>query len=166
MGCGASQLNLDTAPTTDDATLTAIATKAAAKAAKLRRVDPEWPAWKGNNAWNRTAPWKKGGGSSLEPLLRADPELGGSPIALLDARLLVALAEQGGILRRRQDLPAEAFLDLPTLQKMPGKGTISASSASRTRGSSLTTRTRTQYRCARSRGSSRSTSNHMRPPAR
>jgi hypothetical protein len=123
MGCGASsQLNLDTAPTTDGDKLAATAATAAAKAAKLRRADPQWPAWKGSYPWNSKRPWTRGGGSDLEPLLRVDPELGGSPIALLDARFLVALAEQGGILRRRQDLPAEAFLDLPALQKMPGHG--------------------------------------------
>jgi hypothetical protein len=63
--------------------------------------------------------WAKHKGTELEALLAADSALGDSPVALVDARYLVALAKAGGLLRRRQDLPPEAFIDLEHLKRMP-----------------------------------------------
>ena len=64
--------------------------------------------------------WKAQDGESLERLLLADDTLAGeSPVRLLNAHFLIALARAGGLLRRRQDLPVEAFLDLSALQRMP-----------------------------------------------
>ena len=55
-------------------------------------------------------------GQEVFALLQADDELGGSPVALIDARFLVELAKKGGRLRRRQDLPPSCFLDLDKLR--------------------------------------------------
>ena len=63
--------------------------------------------------------WTKHEGAELEVLLAADSMLGDSPVALIDARFLVALAKAGGLLRRRQDLPPEAFITLEHLKRMP-----------------------------------------------
>ena len=46
--------------------------------------------------------WKKLGGTSLEPFLLMDTALGGSPVALVDARFLIGLAKRAGRLCRRQ----------------------------------------------------------------
>ena len=59
------------------------------------------------------------GGTALEPALRVDEELGGSPVRLVDARFIVELAERGGKLCRRQDLPDAAFLSLETIRRLP-----------------------------------------------
>jgi len=48
--------------------------------------------------------WKELGGKMVEALLCS------GAVAVLDAAWLVALAEKGGVLRRRQDTPDEAFL--------------------------------------------------------
>ena len=63
--------------------------------------------------------WTKHEGAEPEVLLAADSMLGDSPVALIDARFLVALAKAGGLLRRRQDLPPEAFITLEHLKRMP-----------------------------------------------
>ena len=59
--------------------------------------------------------------ANLEPLLLADDGLGGeSPVRFLDARFIIALSkDRAGRLRRRQDLPAAAFVDLAALRRMP-----------------------------------------------
>lgn len=62
--------------------------------------------------------WKNFNGAGLEALLTVDPEFGESPVALVDARFLIALAQSGGRLVRRQDLPPEAFISLVELRKM------------------------------------------------
>ena len=45
--------------------------------------------------------------------------LGGSPVRLVDARFLIELAERGGRLCRRQDLPEEAFVSPEALRRLP-----------------------------------------------
>jgi hypothetical protein len=78
---------------------------AATEAARMRSEDPcEWE----QDAWTNCD------GEGLEQLLLADKELGNiSPVRLLDARFLIEVARRGGRLHRRQDLPAEAFLECP-----------------------------------------------------
>jgi hypothetical protein len=68
--------------------------------------------------------WKNFNGAGLEALLTVDPELGESPVALVDARFLIALAQSGGRLVRRQDLPPEAFISLVELRKMRTIGSV------------------------------------------
>ena len=64
--------------------------------------------------------WWKKYGAAFESALTHDEALGGSPVRLVDARFLVALAKvEGGRLVRRQDLPAEAFIDLETVKRLP-----------------------------------------------
>lgn len=65
--------------------------------------------------------WQKYGGDEFEAALAHINELGGSAVRLLDACYLIKLAENGGKLLRRQDLPEEAFVTLPQLKRM-GKG--------------------------------------------
>ena len=65
--------------------------------------------------------WRMYGGDEFEAALALVKELGGSAVRLLDARYLIKLTENGGKLRRRQDLPEEAFVTLPQLKRM-GKG--------------------------------------------
>ena len=55
--------------------------------------------------------WLQHRGYELEAPLKS------GAIALLDAAYLIALAESGGILQRRQDLPPEAFMTLDDLKK-------------------------------------------------
>ena len=54
-----------------------------------------------------------------DALLLIDAELGDSPVALLDAHFLTALARNNGCLSRRQELPPEAFVSLERLRKFP-----------------------------------------------
>ena len=96
---------------------------AANKAAAARKRDKKWKKgmnWRSPSGDTTDMPWKVYGGASIAPLLREDDELGGAPVALIDARFLVELARAGGRLIRRQDLPRGAFLDLATLRRMPG----------------------------------------------
>ena len=51
-----------------------------------------------------------------------DEALGGSPVRLVDARFLIELAERGGRLCRRQDLPEEAFVRPEALRRLPRGG--------------------------------------------
>ena len=69
-----------------------------------------------------TPPWIRFGGQSLEAPLTLLEELGDSPVRLVDARFLVALARKGGILLRRQDLPDAAFVSLHRLKEMRSGG--------------------------------------------
>ena len=107
----------------------AAAAVAAAEPLKLKE-DDEW--------------WRDKGGADLESALQVDPDHGDSPVALIDARYIVELWKRGGKILRRQDLPKEAFIDLETVKRLPETATAAAcaSSPSRTRGSSPTTRTR------------------------
>ena len=63
--------------------------------------------------------WQENAGVELEALLSTDADMNDSPVALVDARFLISLADEGGRLCRRQDLPAAALLDLATLRRMP-----------------------------------------------
>ena len=65
------------------------------------------------------AAWEEYDGAALEPALRVDEALGGSPVRLVDARFLIELAERGGRLCRRQDLPEEAFVSPEALRRLP-----------------------------------------------
>ena len=67
-------------------------------------------------------PWQQWGGDQLEPALKIDPQLGSSPIRLVDAQFLINLARLGGRLVPRQELPDDAFIDLPALQNLGGGG--------------------------------------------
>ena len=71
------------------------------------------------------AAWEECDGAALEPALRVDEALGGSPVRLVDARFLIELAERGGRLCRRQDLPEEAFVSPEALRRLPEGGSCS-----------------------------------------
>ena len=92
MGCGGSK---------DEAT----SSKSPTRTVTRRNQDPAMTEWLAAN----------------EHLLAHDSKLGGAPIQLLDAKFLVALHDDRKRLKRRQDLPASAFLTLPQLRKL-GKG--------------------------------------------
>ena len=62
--------------------------------------------------------WVIHDGAELEAALTVVEELGGSPVNLIDALYLIKLAEEGGKLCRRQDLPEEAFVTLQELKSM------------------------------------------------
>lgn len=80
--------------------------------------------------------WVHLGGAELEPQLLVDAEMGAAPIRLVDARYLIALAQDGGRLGRRQDLPDSAFVSLETLRRLKiGSSNSLRLSSSVTRGS-------------------------------
>lgn len=54
--------------------------------------------------------WVRNGGNEIEPLLKT------GAFALLDAHWLIAHFEVGGRIRRRQDLPADAFISINELK--------------------------------------------------
>ena len=54
----------------------------------------------------------------MESALTANPELGDSPVRLIDARFIVELDQRGGTIVRRQDLPEAAFIGLDTLKRL------------------------------------------------
>lgn len=62
--------------------------------------------------------WNYNGGEELVSALEYDEALGDSPVALVDARYLISLADQGRILPRRQELPATAFVSIAALKQM------------------------------------------------
>lgn len=64
--------------------------------------------------------WQLCGGQMLEALLRS------GAVAVLDAAWLVSLSERGGLLRRRQELPDEAFLCLDEVRAPGGWGRVLA----------------------------------------
>ena len=105
-----------------DERLAALVAAAAAQAAEARKQDEGWEPSARHNETEEDRPWKILGGAELEPLLLADAGLGGeSPVRFLDARFLIALSkDRSGRLRRRQDLPAAAFVDLAALRRMTG----------------------------------------------
>ena len=96
----------------------AAAAAAAAATRATDEADAEERAWSASLV--RWHPHESG--SRLEPLLRVDETLGDSPVALVDARFLIALSKRNGRLDRRQGLPAEAFIDLASLRRMPAGG--------------------------------------------
>ena len=63
--------------------------------------------------------WREKSGVEFEALLEIDADMNDSPVALVDARFLIALADRVGRLCQRQDLPAAALLDLATMRRMP-----------------------------------------------
>lgn len=66
--------------------------------------------------------WEDQQGPELDALL-APAEGGGEddcPARLIDARFLVSLAQKGGRIERRQDLPPEAFLSFEQVKALPG----------------------------------------------
>ena len=67
-------------------------------------------ASKARVSWEQEATWRKLRGRELEPALKS------GAIALLDAGWLVACKERGETIRRRQDLPPEAFISLGELK--------------------------------------------------
>ena len=124
MGCGASKASVSPDQEAEPAVLSAALSAAAAavRAAPietfLRESERKWEKWK-ENEWA----WKEFDGAALEPALRVDEALGGSPVRLVDARFLIELADRGGRLCRRQDLPEEAFVRPEALRRLPkGKG--------------------------------------------
>ena len=68
--------------------------------------------------------WRECDGTAFEHALKVDPEHGASPVMLIDARFIIALGELNGTMVRRQDLPKEAFIDLDTLKRLDGYGTL------------------------------------------
>ena len=68
--------------------------------------------------------WRKFDGTAFESALQVDPEHGVSPVKLIDMRFIIALGELGGTMVRRQDLPKEAFIDLDTLKRLNGGGSL------------------------------------------
>ena len=54
--------------------------------------------------------WRANDGAALEDLLAEDLDLRESPVRLVDARFIIALAKAGRRLARRQDMPDAAFL--------------------------------------------------------
>lgn len=95
----------------DEIRIDAAVINAATEAAEALTQDPV-----DDDGWA----WKECDGAELEPLLLDDAELGGSPVALLDARFIIALAKSGGRLHSRQNLPPEAFISLAALRRMLG----------------------------------------------
>ena len=68
--------------------------------------------------------WRTFDGTAFESALQVDPEHGVSPVKLIDMRFIIALGELGGTMVRRQDLPKEAFIDLDTLKRLKGAGSL------------------------------------------
>lgn len=66
----------------------------------------------------REGMWERLGGGALEAALTVDAELGDSPVRLVCAHYLIALAKSGKTLVRRQDVPAEAFVSLDRMRRM------------------------------------------------
>ena len=115
MGCASSAPQAHPAgfPSIDAPTPTTIINAAAQAALYDRRrddTDGSQKAWLGCD------------GARLEAALRIDEELGDSPMKLLDARFLIELYKRGGTLRRRQELPATAFLTLEEVKQLPKGG--------------------------------------------
>ena len=54
--------------------------------------------------------WASRGGDAVEPFIRS------GALGVVDAMWLVTLSQRGGVIARRQDLPAEAFLGLEDLK--------------------------------------------------
>ena len=59
--------------------------------------------------------WRECGGQTLEPFLVADAAGGVAPVRLVRAQYLIEIADAGERLRRRQDMPEEAFYGLEQL---------------------------------------------------
>ena len=110
-----------------DAEAAILSAALSAAAAAVRAAPIESFLLKREAAWKRKDGveeeevfWECYNGAALEPALRVDEALGGSPVRLVDARFLIELAERGGRLCRRQDLPEEAFVSPEALRRLPG----------------------------------------------
>ena len=64
--------------------------------------------------------WVELGGEEFEPWLSEQAD--GTPIRLVNAEYLIQLAESGGKLLRRQDMPESAFISLKDLRGMAKGG--------------------------------------------
>ena len=104
-------------------------------ASQLDDVSDEEPS--DEEPWTRPPPlpedaaidlenWNYNGGEELVSALEYDEELGDSPVALVDARYLISLADQGGILPRRQQLPTTAFVSIAALKRMSSSSSFMA----------------------------------------
>ena len=72
------------------------------------------------NAW--TSAWARWAGKTLEASMSGEIAGGEPAVRLIDARYLIELAERGGVLPRRQNLPEDAFLDLAHVRHMTETG--------------------------------------------
>ena len=68
--------------------------------------------------------WEELGGAEIEPLLRS------GAIAILNARWVIDEWKRGGIIRRRQELPDEAFLSVDELINATAAGDLHLAAAS------------------------------------
>ena len=75
-------------------------------------------ASKSSESAQARARWRKLRGRELEAALKS------GAIALLDGRWLVACAERGERIQRRQDLPPEAFISLEELKAACRRGAL------------------------------------------
>ena len=65
--------------------------------------------------------WRRDGWDVLAPYLCHDPELGGTPVKLVDAEFICFLARAGLPLIRREDLPEAAFVEFDHLTQQKHK---------------------------------------------
>ena len=98
-------------------------------AEKVAKAEPLELMKKGDDSFGRILQeddelWRERDGTAFESALQVDPEHGVSPVKLIDMRFIIALGELGGTMVRRQDLPKEAFIDLDTLKRLGGPGTL------------------------------------------
>ena len=118
MGCGASKARVSPDQEADPAILSA-ALSAAAAAVRAAPIETLLLEEDETFLEEDEGFWEEYDGAALEPALRVDEALGGSPVRLVDARFLIELAERGGRLCRRQDLPEEAFVSPEALRRLP-----------------------------------------------
>lgn len=100
----------------------ALAAEETAALALKDRLTPDFPHYdERKKEWTRISideNWAKYGGCELDEPLSEVRALNGSPVRLVDARFLVILAQLGGRLVRRQDLPEAAFVPLEKLRRI------------------------------------------------
>jgi len=95
----------------EPAALVAVAAQKAARARSKERLESQPPP-----ILRQEGHWMA---SVIIRTLAVDAELGGSPAALVDARFILELANAGGHIMRRQELPAAAFIEWDRLRRMP-----------------------------------------------
>ena len=79
---------------------------------------PPAPSAAGEVGATKDRGWIKFGGRALESALGVVADMDDSPVKLVDGRFLVKLTRSGSLMRRRQELPVEAFVSLSQLQRM------------------------------------------------